>query len=257
MSDLLVARFERYFRHPHQSHEVLNTGDCAIACVNLRRALDMLGIPVESDPSDAQLFDKNLEAAVKCFQRTFHHRVSDGRVGPGTRQLIVSSLLTRYSPSIFLRLERPEADQIPSVFLSYAWLDTAKVNKLDQWLRDKGIRVIRDESSFQAGTSIPENIRRAVAEADKVLAIFSANSRDRDWPRLERAIAEDIEHRIGTAVLIYVCLDKTPLPAHDPTRLAIAANIPPLKEVGAKILHALTGDGLQPKRYEYNENEPL
>jgi TIR domain len=128
---------------------------------------------------------------------------------------------------------------------------------LDQWLRDKGIRVIRDESSFQAGTTIPDSIRRAVAEADKVVVIFSGHSRNRDWPRLERAIAEEVEARIGVPILIYVCLDDSPLPKHDDKRIAIKAKKQPLKVVGEKILHALMGSGLPLKRYEYDENQPL
>jgi hypothetical protein len=130
---------------------------------------------------------------------------------------------------------------------------------LDQWLRDKGIRVIRDESSFQAGTTIPDSIRRAVAEADKVVVIFSGHSRNRDWPSpsVERAIAEEVESRIGVPILIYVCLDDTPLPKHDDKRIAIKAKKQPLKIVGGKILHALTGSGLPLKRYEYDENQPL
>ncbi len=40
MSDLLTERFDRYFRHPNYAHEVLRSGDRAIACENLRAGAD-------------------------------------------------------------------------------------------------------------------------------------------------------------------------------------------------------------------------
>ncbi len=215
----------------------------------------MLGVDVEQHPSDDLLFDSTLEEAVKRFQDEFRHRVSDGAVGPETRRLIVSNLLGRFSPSIFLRFDRSALT--PSLFLSYARLDAPRVDKLDQWLRDKGIRVIRDTADFVAGTTIPANIQRSIAIADKVVAVFSANSRDRDWPKFERAVAEDVERQIGTPVLIYLCLDDVPLPPQDPLRLAIHTSGKTLRQIGAEILQALKGTGLEPMRYEHDENQPL
>lgn len=257
MSDILIERFERYFRHPDWNHDVLSRGDRAIACTNLRKALDMLGVHVQVGGADAELFDETLEAAVTRFQQDLRHRVADGQVGPGTRRLIVSNLLGRFDASIFLRLKRPEGYQAPSVFLSYAWQDSSKVDKLEQWLRDNGVRVIRDQTFFKAGSSISENIRRGIAEADMVIAVFSSNSQNRDWPLLERTITEEVERQLGRPMLIYVCLDDTPLPSHDPTRLAIRASAIHLKNVGAQILHALMGAGLEPEKHEYDENKPL
>ncbi len=215
----------------------------------------MLGVHVEQDQSDDLLFDSTLEAAVKRFQDEFRHRVSDGAVGPGTRRLIVSNLLGRFSANIFLRFDRSKLT--PSLFLSYAGQDAPKVDKLDQWLRDRGVRVIRDTVDFVAGTTIPDNIHCSIALADKVVAVLSLNSRDRDWPRFERAVAEDVERRIGTPVLIYLYLDDEPLPAHDPSRLAIRAAGRTLRQIGEEILHALKGTGLEPTHYEYDENQPL
>jgi TIR domain len=256
--DILVERFDRYFRHPDLSHDVLRRGDRAIACDNVRRALPLLvDVRIPAGGDDREVFDEGLEAAVEEFQRTYRHRVSDGAVGPGTRKLIVSNLLGRFDASIFRRLCRPEIAETPSVFLSYAWRDSEKVDKLDQWLRDHGVKVLRDQSTFEAGASIPENIRRAVAEADKVVGILSANSRDRDWPRFETTIAEELERRLRMPVLIYVCLDETPLLAHDRTRVAIHAEGKPLKDVGDEILHALTGSRLRRPQVPYDEDAPL
>jgi hypothetical protein len=69
-----------------------------------------------------------------------------------------------------------------------------------QWLRDHGIRVVRNCQFFVAGATIEGNIVRAVAHSDKILAIPSRTSRDRDWPRFERQLAEQVE-ALGSAHL--------------------------------------------------------
>lgn len=257
MSDPLVSRYQQYFRHPDDHHDVLEIGDQAIACINLRRAVGMLGIEVRTTPTDEHVYDEALGAAVRTFQAKYGHRVTDGRVGPGTRELLVSELFHRFSPTIFARLRRPEGWSRPSVFISYASADRDRVNKLDQWLRDHKLQVIRDCQFFVAGTTIQENIVRAVAHSDKILAVLSQNSRDRDWPRLERELAEQVEAKLGAPVLIYLCLDDTALPAHDTTRLAIMAKDKTLKQVGEEILHAVAGVPIPQWQYSYDEDEPL
>jgi hypothetical protein len=255
----LLRRFERYFRHPDLQHNVLRQGDRAIACRNVRAALSMIDIrsAQTSDTADEELFDETLTRAVRDFQVRYHHRVADGAVGPGTRERLVSELLHRFSPSIFDRLHRTEGGERPSVFISYAWADTERVNKLDQWLRDNGVQVVRDSQFFIAGASIQENIAMALASADKILAVFSRASRDRDWPRLERALAEQVEARLGMPILIYLRIDDAELPAHDPTRLAIVAKDQPLREVGEQVLRAVTGRSMRAPTYAYDENQPL
>jgi len=138
---------------------------------------------------------------VSAFQAKYGHRVSDGLVGPGTRERLASELLHQFSPSIFARFRRPEAWSRPSVFISYATADRERLNKVDQWLRDHGLRVVRDCQFFVAGTTIQENIVRALADSDKILAVLSSHSRDRDWPRLERELAEQVEAKLGAPVL--------------------------------------------------------
>jgi hypothetical protein len=256
MQDILLQRYQHYFRHPDSGHDVLRVGDRAIACANVRHVLPMLDVESVPAPPDADdLYDEHLRDAVSTFQTIYGHRLSDGCVGPGTRERIASELLRRYSPSIFARLHRPEAWNRPSVFISYATADSGVVNKIDQWLRDHGVRVIRDCQFFVAGATIQDNIANALAESDKIIAVFSTNSRDRDWPRLERTLAEQVEARLGFPVLIYVCIDDVALPAHDPTRLAVLAKGKTLKQVGSEVLHAVAGVPLQQSQYAYNEND--
>ncbi len=258
MEDLVIRRFEHYFRHPDVDHDVLRPGDRAIACDNARTALSWLHINAGRQPeSDSRLFDESLGAAVREFQVTYHHRVADGLIGPGTRSRLTAEILHMKNPSVFQRLHKPEQRSRPSIFLSYAWSDSERVNKLDQWLRDHGVQVIRDKDSFTAGETVQENISRAISVADKILAILSRNSRNRDWPSLERALAEQLESRIGASVLIYLRLDDTKLPVHDSARVAISARGVPLKEVGERLLHAVVGTSLISPTYSYDETEPL
>lgn len=257
MSDPLVVRYQQYFRHPDDEHDALRMGDRAIACVNLRRALAWLDIEVGATPDDKLLYDQTLKDAVERFQDKYRHRVTDGVVGPGTRERLVAELLHRFSPSIFARLQRPESWNQPSVFISYASADSETVNKVDQWLRDRGVRIVRYPQFFAAGTTIHANIVQAIAHADKILAVFSKNSRHRDWPRVERELAEQVEARLGRPILIYLCLDDTPLPEHDPTRVAIRAKGKTLKEVGDEILYAVAGVPMPQRQYPVDENEPL
>lgn len=150
MSEILVHRFERYFKHPDDGHGVLQIGDRAGACRNVRAALELLGHPPsllrsyggQAVPAGGDdLFDEALRAAVREFQQQAGHRFADGKVGPGTRGLIVRALAER-SLQAFLRLPEQEAKR--SVFLSYAHLDAHKVDPIDGWLRDKQVSVIRD-----------------------------------------------------------------------------------------------------------------
>ena len=53
MPDILEKRFEQYFRHPDDEHDVLDVGDRAAACSNIRQALAMLGIDMPSVDSTA------------------------------------------------------------------------------------------------------------------------------------------------------------------------------------------------------------
>ena len=61
MPDVLEKRYECYFRHPDDDHDVLDVGDQATACSNLQRALGMLDIETPSVDSTA--------AGALCYRR--------------------------------------------------------------------------------------------------------------------------------------------------------------------------------------------
>jgi hypothetical protein len=230
----------------------LRVGDSGIACRNIRNALRALGYKIP--PGDS--FDEDLKQQVISFQKEYNHNVIDGQVGPGTRRRLTSVVLRKFGQSFFARLEYPTGPTSPRVFLSYAWGDAETVDKIDQWLRDQNIRVWRDTRDFVPGKQIPDLIRTAIREADKVVAVYSSRSKGRDWPAFEIKIAEEAE-KDGREILLYLVLDETPLPSHDPHRLAIMGKGRTLKEVGQDLLHGILGWRREAKRIEYDENEVI
>lgn len=195
---------------------------------------------------------------MRKYQKASKHPVADGKVGPNTRKRLVNDLLAKHNHLVFGRMRKYSDDDMPTVFISYASEDRTKVDKIDQWLRDKNVHVLRDVDLFVAGHTVEENIRSAVARADKILAVYSKRSRSKDWPRLELALGEELERRIDERILIYLRLDDSPLPAHDPTRLAIDGSRRSVREVGDVILHSLIGGhgGLR-QRLVFDEDTPL
>jgi hypothetical protein len=230
-------------------------GDRAVACKNAKAALAKLGF-ARVFGEDPELYDSQLAEAVKRFQNDLRHKNIDGVIGPGTRSRLISMLLQEFGALMIEDLDASEAVRVPTIFLSYAWVDTNRVNKLDQWLRDHGIRVIRDVSSFKAGSQIPDNIWKSVLSADKVIAVYSEQSKARDWPTFEQQISEHVERLIKVPILIYLRLDDTPLRAHDPHRIAIDAQGKTLKEIGSQIQKSL-GMPVEPARFDYDEDAPL
>jgi len=148
-SSLVAARFERYFRHPSPLHEVLKNGDRAVACRNIRKALFYLGKqPQPGDSPDTYVFGPDLAEAVRAYQLSCNHVVQDGEVGPNTRRRLVSDLMDDHGAKVFGRLDQIAKDDPTTVFLSYASEDSERVDKLDQWLRDRSVHVLRDNDLF-------------------------------------------------------------------------------------------------------------
>jgi len=255
MKDLLVERFLHFFANTDPNEEVLRPGSTGLCCVNLRAALRMVSIPVEGGDSD--LYDDELKAAVARFQKQYGHSIDDGLVGPGTRRRLVGALLARYGPSVFFRLQDPDQGLPAKVFVSYSTTDTPSVNKLDQWLRDHGVRIIRYVDSFQPGQDILDRARNAIATADKILVVHSKNSANSDWVRSEIAAAEELERRLERPLIVYLLLDVQPLPEHDHHRIAITAMGKPLRMIGDELLHAIEGRERSRSNFSYDENEPL
>jgi len=127
---------------------------------------------------------------------------------------------------------------IPQIFLSYAWADRWAVRAVDQWLRDKGARVILDERDFVSGESIREEILRLIHQAGIVVCFISKNSKNRHYPELEREIAETLRGK-GKARVIYFNLDDTVLDVIQEGRLYIPGNSLSFSESCQKLWHGI------------------
>jgi uncharacterized protein YjbI with pentapeptide repeats len=97
---------------------------------------------------------------------------------------------------------------VPKIFLSYTWADKDAVLLVDQWLRDKGARVILDERNFLAGENLREEIIRWIQDAGIIVCFISKDSIDRPYPALERELANNLQVK-GKSRLIYFKLDDT------------------------------------------------
>lgn len=251
----IFERFESYFVHFDPDRHVLQKGDQSVACKNTKTALAWLGF-ARHFGDEPLLYDQHLSDAVMRFQKQVAHRSVDGGIGPGTRARLIENILHEFGAQKFLELDNSEVVRTPTVFFSYAWHDTLRVNKLEQWLRDNGISVIRDKCCFKPGTRIPDNVWASVLASDKVIAVYTKESKTRDWPIFEQEIAERVERILNSPILVYLILDDVPLKASDPDRIAIHGQNKILRDIGLDIQKALNMRVPYP-RYEYDENEPL
>lgn len=83
--------------------------------------------------------------------------------------------------------------QMAKVFISYAGADKDIVRAIDQWLRNKGIKVKIDERNFFAGSKIRDEIVRVMQKCDAVIIFYSEASKNKPWPEFERELASDLE----------------------------------------------------------------
>ena len=253
-SESRALEIERYLRDPIVGDGVLAPPYDGQVCENLRSALRLLGLRIESGTS----YDDKLKNAVLEFQKSHSHANQDGLFGPGTRRLLAQVLdreVGARALSIFVEIKSASP---PVVFLSYAWADSGVVNIIDQWLRDHGVVVRRDTRDFKPGQQLPEAVKDAIVQATKVLAVHSANSKDRDWPRFEISVAEQREQEYGSQdILIYLVLDATPLPKHDPHRIAVFREGRTVRQIGEELLRGILGRSGETPRVEFDEDKAL
>jgi uncharacterized protein YjbI with pentapeptide repeats len=103
-------------------------------------------------------------------------------------------------------LRRHQALQVSSLFISYNHGDGAFVDKLENYLNDKGIRFWRDIHDATAGR-LEKVVNRAMRLNPTVLLILSQYSLKSDWVEHEVRTARELEKEIGRDVLCPVALD--------------------------------------------------
>ncbi|HXU81544.1 MAG TPA: toll/interleukin-1 receptor domain-containing protein [Polyangia bacterium] len=129
------------------------------------------------------------------------------------------------------------------VFISYARDDAETARALDQWLREKGVRVLIDDRDFLPGSDIIDEIVRCIAESGVVVCIYSATAAHRHYPKLERRIADLPTSR---SRLIFFCIDQTELPPEAQPRLAVKAVELAFEDAMTRLWAGISGTGLKP-----------
>jgi hypothetical protein len=244
--------FSKWFARGFGSTELLDKDEVGPHVQNIVTALLKLGYRIPQTDT----FNQTLSDELRRFQQDNSHRNTDGKFGPNTRSLLVEKALDVLGPSFFAGMP-PAFPSFYRVFISYAWNDKQKVNKLDQWLRNHGVLVTRDTHDFKAGHKLPDEIRRYLHLCDKACIVYSKTSRSRDWPEFERIVAKEVESLRGLPYLIYLLIDDVKLPQYDPNRIYIDATTRPLRDVGPELLYAVTGRAKEPATFDYDENDPL
>ncbi len=179
---------------------------------------DVRGVSFESaDLTSSRFIEANVDGA------SFAGADLDYANFAGARSLTAAQLRQARSIEKVYRERARPAHAAPSIFLSYAWQDKGPVMAVDQWLRDRGARVIVDERNFVAGETIRDEILRWIAEAGVIVVFVSTASKDRPYPRLERELA-DVMRGKGTARVIYFNLDDTILDMAHESRLYVAGH---------------------------------
>jgi uncharacterized protein YjbI with pentapeptide repeats len=105
-------------------------------------------------------------------------------------------------------LRAHQAIQINPLFISYSHLDSPFVEKIDWYLKERGVRFWRDIHHATAGR-LETQIDRAIRLNPTVLLILSAHSVASDWVQHEARLARKLEIETKRDVLCPVALDES------------------------------------------------
>jgi uncharacterized protein YjbI with pentapeptide repeats len=142
-------------------------------------------------------------------------------------------------------------ETVPQIFLSYTRADESVVMLVDQWLRDKGARVIIDERNFVAGENVHQEIIRWIQNAGVIVCFISKDSIDRPYPVLERELGNNLLIK-GKARLIYFKLDETHIDIHHEERIYIQGDKMTFEEACEKLWQGVMKTVKPPKSIDLN-----
>jgi len=103
-------------------------------------------------------------------------------------------------------LQANQAIQIAPLFISYSHADSDFVNKIGDYLKDKGVRYWRDIHDMKAGR-MEKQIDRAIRQNPTLLLVLSEYSLNSDWVEHEVRKARGLEKDMGRDVLCPIALD--------------------------------------------------
>jgi uncharacterized protein YjbI with pentapeptide repeats len=105
-------------------------------------------------------------------------------------------------------LRASQALQISPLFISYSHDDSSFVDKLEVYLKRKGVRFWRDVHKATSGP-LEKQIDLAIRHNPTVLLILSSNSIRSDWVEHEVRTARDLAREMGRNVLCPMALDNS------------------------------------------------
>ncbi len=103
-------------------------------------------------------------------------------------------------------LRATQSIQIAPMFISYSHRDNDFVDKLGDFLTEKGVRYWRDIQEMKAGR-LEKQVDRAMRLNDLVLIVLSENSVQSDWVEHEAKKARRLEKESGKDVMVPIALD--------------------------------------------------
>ncbi|MBA3068351.1 MAG: TIR domain-containing protein [Hyphomonas sp.] len=191
----------RYFADPAAPQGTLNPGARGDHCRNIQLALMILGFDENArhEPLGDQ-FTPNISADLKRFQAARGHTSIDGLCGPGTRALLVNTLLERAEAKAagfdpFARMQDPERRAEGSAFISYARAGRHEVARLCRLTQSWGYDAWYD-ADISGGERFSQTLMQRIEAAYLVLVFETAAAVTSEWVRRELECAEAAGKRI-------------------------------------------------------------
>jgi hypothetical protein len=188
---------------------VLKPGMSGIVCCNIRTALSSLGLWHEW--RNADLYDEELQSAVRKFQFKYNHPNLNGYVGPGTRRLLVLNLI-----AIEFDFTKLLAIFNYDVALSFSGADHKAPEHLAEMLRRNEIRVFCDsfEQANLWGKPFIEHLKDVCNRRARFCVIFVSNVyTEKAWSTHESRLAQEMAFRdIAEEYIVLVRLDDSTIP---------------------------------------------
>lgn len=191
----------RYFADPAAPQDTLHPGAAGAHCRNIRLALMRLGFDenFRHEPlNDA--FTHEVSGELKRLQAERGHTSVDGLCGPGTRALLVNSLLNHAADQDrgvdpFARMTDPERRAEGAAFISYAREDRAHVERYAEVIGQWAYTAWYD-AGISGGEKFSDTLMQRIRQAYLVLIFETPRSIASTWVRREVEFAAKQRVRI-------------------------------------------------------------
>ena len=178
--------------------------------------------------------DNDVSLSAQCHANLGHAAEAQGRIGDAFRHwsralsLMASIGLQQCAEAERLTRLIRRWHEIPRVWISYAHKDEEHVRKIIARLSRRKIKVFSDHA-FIPGHSIERQIRSRIALSPKYVVIWSRNALDRPWVDYELQILQDqrrtdVEGYAFDNIIVFYCLDNTPIPGEHTDDIQIFEN---------------------------------